>query len=387
MEPTEAQLFVVLDHLPLGVFVLRPDGTVAEWNRCLEQWTRIPRADIVGWPIGDFSERLRRPQYQQRLKAVFEAGAPLILSSQLHGEIIPSVLPDGRPRIQQAIVTALPQRGSGDYWALFAIQDVTDLTHRIQAYRAMRDEAFGAKKLAEQKTEDLKATQHELEQFVYIASHDLQEPVRSLVSYSTLLREDLGEGLSEDAATDLDYITKAAKRMQTLIADLLAFSRAGRAAMKTEAVSLDECVDESLEALRSHLEQRGARIERQALPSVVGDATLLTQLYQNLLSNALKFTPAEEPVVELTAQQTGDVWTMGVRDHGIGLDPEYAEQIFEPFKRLHGLSEYPGTGIGLAICRKNVQRHGGRIWVESRPGKGAHFRFTLPNAGKELDPS
>ena len=219
------------------------------------------------------------------------------------------------------------------------------------------------------------------------ASHDLQEPVRSLVSYSTLLREDLGEGLSEDAATDLDYIGKAANRMQTLIADLLAFSRAGRAAMKTEAVSLDACVDESLEALRSQLEQSGAQIERQVLPKVVGDATLLTQLYQNLLSNALKFSRSGEPVVELTARQTGDVWTLGVRDNGIGLEPDYADQIFEPFKRLHGLTEYPGTGIGLAVCRKNVERHGGRIWVESKPHEGAHFKFTLPDAGKKLEQS
>ena len=227
----------------------------------------------------------------------------------------------------------------------------------------------------------------ELEQFAYIASHDLQEPVRSLVAYSTLLREDVGENLPEEAATDLDYIAKAANRMQTVITDLLAFSRAGRAAMKTETVSLDTCVDQSLEALRSQLEQSGAQIERQMLPKVVGDATLLTQLYQNLLSNALKFTRGGEPVVELTAQQTGDVWTLGVRDDGIGLEPEYADQIFEPFKRLHGLTEYPGTGIGLAICRKNVDRHGGRIWVESRPAEGAHFKFTLPNAGKELEQS
>ena len=119
----------------------------------------------------------------------------------------------------------------------------------------------------------------------------------------------------------------------------------------------------------------------------MGDATLLTQLYQNLLSNALKFARDGKPEVELTVQQTGDVWTLGVRDNGIGLKLEYAEQIFEPFKRLHGLTEYPGTGIGLAICRKSVERHGGRIWVESRPAEGAHFKFTLPNAGKELEQS
>ena len=266
-------------------------------------------------------------------------------------------------------------------------QIAMDLASTAMALRAEAARREEAEKTLEERAAELAESNAELEQFAYIASHDLQEPVRSLVAYSTLLREDLGKELSEDAATDLDYITKAANRMQRLITDLLAYSRAGRAAMKTETVSLDECVDESFEALRSHLEQSGVRIERQALPTVVGDATLLTQLYQNLLSNAVKFAGEGQPVVELTAQQTGDVWTLGVRDNGIGLEPEYAEQIFEPFKRLHGITKYQGTGIGLAICRKSVDRHGGRIWVESKPAEGAHFKFTLPHRGNELEPS
>ena len=274
MKPTGTQLFAVLDHLPLGVFVLRPDGIVTEWNRCLVQWTRIPCAAIVGRPLADFFESLRRPQYEKRLEAVFEAGAPLILSSQLHGQIIPSVLADGRPRIQQAMVTALPQSGSADYWALFAIQDVTDLTHRIQAHSEMRDEAVRAKKLAEQKAEDLKATQHELEQFVHAASHDLQEPVRTLISYGSLLAEDIGDDLSEDARADIGHIQTAARRMQVLITDLLELSRTGRNPMQPIRVSLQGCLDEALQNLASRVEETSASIHSAALPEVLGEPTL-----------------------------------------------------------------------------------------------------------------
>ncbi len=239
----------------------------------------------------------------------------------------------------------------------------------------------------EERTHELQLRTHELErfnaeldQFTYVASHDLQEPVRNLVSYSTLLKEDLGDSLPDDVAEDLFYITASASRMQQLVQDLLALSRAGRAAVKTEPVALDECVDHALEALRIRIEESGAEVCRAPLPAVEGDATLLTQLYQNLLGNALKFAGAKRPVLELTADRTGDVWTLGVRDNGIGLESEYAEQIFKPFKRLHGMTEYEGTGIGLSICQKAVERHGGKIWVESQLGNGAYFRFTLPEA-------
>ena len=383
MKPTGTQLFAVLDHLPLGVFVLRPDGIVAEWNRCLVQWTRIPRAAIVGQPLAGFFESLRRPQYEKRLEAVFEAGAPLILSSQLHGQIIPSVLPDGRPRIQQAMVTALPQSGSADYWALFAIQDVTDLTHRIQAHSEMRDEAVRAKKLAEQKAEDLKATQHELEQFVHAASHDLQEPVRTLISYGSLLAEDIGDDLSEDARADIGHIQTAARRMQILITDLLQLSRTGRNPLQPTLVSLQECFDEALGSLASRVEETSASIHSAALPEVLGEPTLLSLTFQNLLGNAMKFvSPGVRPRIEVSADRDSSQWTVCVQDNGIGIRPEYAVQIFQPFKRLHGMTEYEGSGIGLAICKKAVERHGGTIWVDSQPGQGARFRFTLPAAAE-----
>jgi signal transduction histidine kinase len=228
------------------------------------------------------------------------------------------------------------------------------------------------------RTQELERFNEELNQFTYIASHDLQEPVRNLVSYSTLLKEDLGEELSTDVAEDLYYITSAAARMQQLVQDLLVLSRAGRAAVKTEQVALDECVDRALDALRVRIEESGATVSRVPLPVVMGDPTLLTQLYQNLLGNALKFVGADQPMIQLTVDQQEDRWILGVRDNGIGLEPEYAAQIFKPFKRLHGMAEYEGTGIGLSICQKAIERHNGAIWVDAEPGKGAHFQFALP---------
>ncbi|WP_089944852.1 ATP-binding protein [Candidatus Entotheonella palauensis] len=238
----------------------------------------------------------------------------------------------------------------------------------------------------ELRTQELERFNNELDQFTYVASHDLQEPLRNLISYSTLLREDLGEELSKDAGEDLYYITSSAERMKHLVQDLLALSRAGRAAVKKEPVSLDDCLENALDALRMRVEETHAMIHRQTLPVILGDATLLTQLYQNLLGNALKFVGDKQPEIELTAEQTGDMWTLGIRDNGIGIESEYAEHIFKPFKRLHGMAEHDGTGIGLSICQKAVERHGGRIWVDSRPGEGCYFQFTLPVMVAEQEP-
>ena len=233
------------------------------------------------------------------------------------------------------------------------------------------------KRNIERQTDELRRVNHELEQFASVAAHDLQEPVRSLVSFTSLLREDLGDDLPAEAETDLRYISEAALRMQRLIRDLLTLSRTGRVDFESTKVQLGACLDEALDALRSGVAESGASIERCELPAVTGSRTLLTQLYQNLLSNALKFSTAT-PRVTLTAESGDAFWTLGVRDEGIGIKPEYTERIFEPFKRLHGVSQYEGSGIGLAVCRKAVERHGGKIWVESVPGRGSHFRFTLP---------
>jgi PAS domain S-box-containing protein len=218
----------------------------------------------------------------------------------------------------------------------------------------------------------------ELDEFTYVASHDLQEPLRKLTSFSDWLRKDLGDDLPPRAQQDLDYIGESVGRMRGLIQDLLALSRAGRVSMSRRRLSLNHAADRALENLELAIREKGATIEREALPEVWGDETMLFQLYQNLISNALKFSGPRAPEIRLTARQmeSGN-WEFGVEDKGIGLKREYAELVFQPFKRLHGRAKYEGSGIGLSICRKVVERHGGRIWVESEEGKGAHFKFTL----------
>ncbi len=218
----------------------------------------------------------------------------------------------------------------------------------------------------------------ELDQFTYIASHDLQEPVRKLVSFSRLLEQDIDGDLNEDARRDLGFIVDAANRMRNLVQALLELSRAGRSAMKQTRVEINDCVDDALHALALRIEESGATVTRGDLPVVIGDQTMLTQLYQNLISNALKFIEDKTPEIELTVTRDGQYWVLGVRDNGIGMKAEYAERIFQPFQRLHNRGQYEGTGIGLSICKKTAERHGGEIWVESDEGKGAHFQFSLP---------
>ena len=218
----------------------------------------------------------------------------------------------------------------------------------------------------------------ELEEFAYVASHDLQEPLRKLITFGGLLRRDLGDDLPERAGRHLDFIADAAGRMQTLVQDLLALSRAGKSESRRQLVAMDTCIDKALDALQMALEGKGAEIHRDPLPELWCDPTMVTQLYQNLIGNALKFVADSRPSIRLTAEQDGERWVLGVADNGIGIKPEYGEQIFQAFQRLHGRGEYEGSGIGLAVCRKAVEHHGGKIWVESELGRGAHFKFTLP---------
>lgn len=232
----------------------------------------------------------------------------------------------------------------------------------------------------ENKQNELKATNKELEQFAYVASHDLQEPLRKLIAFSQLLPQDIGTELNESARKDLFFIQDSAERMRSLVQDLLTLSRAGMGALSISECNLDTVVDDVLSMLSPTIEESGAQIVRAPLPKVRCDRRLITQLYQNLISNALKFiAPQATPKIEITLERQNDErLVFGVKDNGIGIKPHHRERIFIPFKRLHSSKEYKGTGIGLSICRKAVERHGGSIWVESGD-VGTHFKFTLGN--------
>jgi len=225
--------------------------------------------------------------------------------------------------------------------------------------------------------EELKRSNAELEQFASIASHDLQEPLRMVVSYLQLLEEEYGTVLPPEAKEYVGFAADGGRRMQKLVADLLEYARAGSGDLPRDEVRLDDAVDDALAALSASIADAKAAIERAPLPVVRGERWQLAQLFQNLIGNALKFRSRRSPAVSLLCESDGDRWRIVVEDNGIGMDPEHFERVFAIFERLHG-REVPGTGIGLALCRRIVERHGGKIWVESSSTAGSRIAFTLP---------
>lgn len=232
----------------------------------------------------------------------------------------------------------------------------------------------------EQMLAALARSNEDLTQFAYIASHDLKEPLRTITGYLQLLGEHCAGLLDAEAQQFLDFTVDGAARMRQLITDLLTYSRVGTHRLEFAAVDLQQTLATALQNLAGAVSDSGATISAPALPRVVGDPGQLAQLLQNLLGNGLKYRGAAPPRLELAATREGSHWRIGVRDNGIGLDMRFAERIFGVFERLHPREDYPGTGIGLAICRRIVERHGGRLWVDSEPGLGSTFYFTLPAA-------
>ena len=228
------------------------------------------------------------------------------------------------------------------------------------------------------KAVELARSNADLEQFAYIASHDLQEPLRMVAAYTQLIAERYRGKLDENADKFIGYACEGALRMQTLINDLLAFSRIGRTGVKAGRVNCDAAMAEVLLNLGPAIRDCGATVSYAPLPEVLADSSQMTQVFQNLIGNAIKFRGKEPPEILVQAEKAGQDWLFTVSDNGIGIAPESAENIFVAFQRLHTRTEYPGNGIGLSICKKIIERNGGKIWVESGMSKGSSFKFTLP---------
>jgi PAS domain S-box-containing protein len=226
---------------------------------------------------------------------------------------------------------------------------------------------------------ELERSNRELEQFAYVASHDLQEPLRMVASYVQLLAKDYAGRLDPEADVYIDYAVDGAHRMQRLIDDLLAFSRIGTRGGELAAVDCNAVIQDVQHSLHVAVEETGATITAAPLPTIIADRGQIYQLFQNLVANAIKFHGAAPPAIHISATRQTRGWIFTIRDNGIGIDPQYFGRIFVIFQRLHSRAQYSGTGIGLAICKKIVECHGGRIWVESAPGEGATFCFCLPD--------
>jgi two-component system, sensor histidine kinase and response regulator len=230
-----------------------------------------------------------------------------------------------------------------------------------------------------ERTAELSRSNEELRQFAYAASHDLKEPMRTIASYTQLLTQRYNKALDDDAREFLGYVVEGVRRMDALLSDLLAYSQhlgsrpAGFQQVNAEAVLMGVLMN-----LQASINESCAIVTHDPLPvDIASDFAQLSQVFQNLISNSLKYRGSETPRIHISAAEGEEEWQFSVRDNGVGIEPAYSEQVFGVFKRLHG-REYPGTGMGLAICKKIIERHGGRIWVESEPGKGANFSFTIP---------
>jgi len=264
-----------------------------------------------------------------------------------------------------------------DRWLLQITVSVGRQIGQLMARREAEARLREAHDELELKARELERSNEELQQFAYVASHDLQEPLRMVSSYTQLLAKRYGERLDGDAKEFMEFIVDGAARMKQLIEDLLAYSRVGTRGREFLPTDSRAALQKALANLRMAQEASGAVVTHDPMPAVVADAGQLTQLFQNLVGNAMKFRGSAAPRIHVGAETREHVWVFTVKDNGIGLDTQYADRIFMMFQRLHNKSEYPGTGIGLAICKKIVERHGGRIWVESRPGEGSTFGFTI----------
>ncbi|GAA3817255.1 sensor histidine kinase [Sphaerisporangium flaviroseum] len=268
--------------------------------------------------------------------------------------------------------------------------DVAALAQDMEAMRLRivteLEETRQSRELLTRQTRELKRSNSELEQFAYVASHDLQEPLRKVASFTQMLEQRYADQLDDRAKQYIDFAVDGAKRMQVLINELLTFSRIGRTNAESVPFDLNDAVDLALRNLAARLEDSGGRVEVGELPTIIGDRTQLVMLCQNLISNALKFRhPDRAPVVCIQAQRVGAEWRISVTDNGIGIEPRFADKIFLIFQRLHNRDQYEGTGIGLALCRKIVAYHGGRIELDIAHTGGTRFLITLP-ADKDTGP-
>lgn len=342
------------ESAPFAIVVTRlEDGVFLFVNDRYCKIVGAAHAEIIGKPAPDF---YLNPEERQSV----------VSRLKQFGEIIDSDIQLKRMDGAPLWVSFSAQVGSfGDEKAVFA--SIHDITDRKKAEDELCSYA-----------ENLSRTNAELEQFAYIASHDLQEPLRMINGYLKLLEQRYADKLDKDANEFISFAVDGAYRMQQMINDLLVFSRVetrGKELVDTES---ELALNNARENLVLNMAEANAQVTFDPLPLVRADPTQLTMLFQNLLGNAIKFRREEEPRVHISARRDGNFHEFCVQDNGIGLDVQYAERVFAIFQKLHSREQYGGTGIGLAICKRIVARHGGRIWVQSNPGQGARFYFTLP---------
>jgi len=388
--------------------------TVLLSARRIEQKDR--QTDLILLTMYDVTEQKAAQEKARLLAHGVESAADAIIMTDVHGTISyanpamtrltglsaeemlgqkPSIFKSGRHseaeyremwetilsgKVWSGEVTNRKKNGE-DYDVLLTIAPVLDQNGKIEAFVSIQSDITELKRAREElvmRADELARSNAELEQFAYIASHDLQEPLRMVSSYCQLLQRRYQDKLDGDANDFIGFAVDGAMRMQKLIDDLLTYCRVGTKGNPFQVTDCARVVNRVLEDLKVSIEDCDAKIKTEKLPVTMADETQLAQVFQNLIANAVKFRKNDVPEISIGSRRRNGEWVISVRDNGIGIETDYRQRIFTIFQRLHSKETYPGTGIGLAVCKKIVERHGGRIWVKSKPGKGATFNFTLP---------
>jgi PAS domain S-box-containing protein len=350
----------LFNNSPIGYFLIDRRGFVREANVKGAELLCCPVERLHGQPFVAFLEPEERPAFEQHLAMVFEG-----TSSQIELALKPPSQPS-MPVILQTSLMEDDESGHGPLCLAAAL----DITSRKQAEQALA-----------QRTEELARSNEDLERFAYVISHDLQEPLRNIGNYVQMLARRYKGKLDEDADVFIGFVTEGVSRLSGMIRNLLAFSRITTQGQTLEALDSGEALKDALANLEALVEESSAEIHIEAMPSVLADRMQLVSLFQNLIGNALKYSsPARKPVIRISARSSDRHWTFRISDNGIGIERQQFERLFTLFQRIDPQGSIPGSGIGLAVCKRIVEHHGGQIWMESTPNQGSSFFFTLESA-------
>jgi PAS domain S-box-containing protein len=356
-----------VDYAGDAVFWLCPDGKFTYANVMACKKLGYSREELLSMTVHDIDPNFPAEVWPEHWEELKRRGA--FTFESLHRS------KDGKDFPVEITVNYLAFEGS-EHNCAFA----RDITERKQAQEALQRAHDELELQVDQRTAELKRSNRDLAQFAFTASHDLQEPLRMMTTYLTTLQQQYGDGLAEPARKWIGLSLDSGRWMQQLINDLLSYAHVGTREEHFETLDANEVVNQVITHLGEMIESNSASVTHDDLPAVTAGVTLMTELLQNLVSNAIKFHSQEPPVVHISAREAGGEWVFSVQDNGIGIDAKYVDRIFKIFERLHPSDRYPGSGIGLAVCKRVVERHGGRIWCESELGKGTTFFFSLPKA-------
>jgi PAS domain S-box-containing protein len=350
VERERERFHFMAESMPQKIFTAKPNGDIDYFNRQWTLFTGLPFEQIENWGWTQFVHPDDLEENLRAWRQSIASGEPFLLEHRF-------------------------RRADGEYrWHLSRAHAMRDAHGNISMWIGSNTDIHEQK----EKEEELQRANDDLQQFAYSASHDLQEPIRNVAVYSELVAKRYHSVLDADGQQFLGFLQEGGRRLATLINDLLTYTRAGMAQVNETPVAAATVLKHALASLAEAIRESDARVTWDALPEVYMAESHLQQVFQNLIGNALKYRSQDAPRIHVSANVRGTAWCFSVQDNGIGIDPQYKEKIFGVFKRLHHDQKYTGTGIGLAICQRVVERYGGRIWVESEPGKGATFFFTIP---------